>query len=104
MHNPYKQPTRQQHGISNNPHQQPQQQDFQAHDGMPTNDMPPMQEVVVQNNNPTQNGLSGDNNMYNDLQTRTLVDSIIIGLYLTFNDQPLDLAPDPSQAKDDVYV
>ena len=42
------------------------------------------------------------NNMYNDLQTRTLVDSIILGLYLTFNDQPLDLAPDPSQAKDDV--
>ena len=59
VHNPYKQPTQQQHGVSNNPYQQPQQQDFQAHDGMPTNDMPPMQEVVVQNNNPTQNGLSG---------------------------------------------
>ena len=60
MHNPYKQPTQQQHGVSNNPYQQPQQQDFQAHDGMPTNDMPPMQEVAVQNNNPTQNGLGGD--------------------------------------------
>ena len=61
-----------------------------------------MQEVVVQNNNPTQNGLSGDNNMYNDLQTRTLVDSIILGLYLAFNDRPLDLAPNPSHAKDGV--
>ena len=48
MHNPYKQPTQQQHGVSNNPYQQPQQQDFQAHAGMPTNDMPTMQEVVVQ--------------------------------------------------------
>jgi len=42
------------------------------------------------------------NNKYNDIQTRTLVDSIILGLYLAFKDQPLDLAPDPFHAKDDV--